>query len=72
MDTRYDLIRARLLESNHVRSLVVEQCSDDIVRAAEAMTSSFQSGGKLLLCGNGGSAADCQHMAAEFVSRLRK
>ena len=32
----------------------------------------FLSGGKLLLCGNGGSAADCQHMAAEFVSRLSK
>jgi D-sedoheptulose 7-phosphate isomerase len=30
----------------------------------------FRTGGKLLLCGNGGSAADCQHMAAEFVSRL--
>jgi D-sedoheptulose 7-phosphate isomerase len=32
----------------------------------------FRAGGKLLLCGNGGSAADCQHMAAEFVSRLTK
>jgi D-sedoheptulose 7-phosphate isomerase len=30
-----------------------------------------QAGGKLLLCGNGGSAADCQHLAAEFTSRLR-
>ena len=32
----------------------------------------FQAGGKLLLCGNGGSAADCQHLATEFLSRLSK
>jgi D-sedoheptulose 7-phosphate isomerase len=32
----------------------------------------FRRGGKLLLCGNGGSAADCQHLAAEFVSRFRR
>lgn len=72
MDKRYDLIRTRLSESNHVRTLVLEQCSDDIVRAAEAIAHTFAAGGKLLLCGNGGSAADCQHLAAEFVSRLRK
>ncbi len=43
-----------------------------IAAAAELIAAAFQSGGKLLLCGNGGSAADCQHMAAEFVSKLRK
>jgi phosphoheptose isomerase len=72
MDKRYDLIRTRLIESNQVRSLVLEQCADDIIRAADAIAHSFAAGGKLLLCGNGGSAADCQHLAAEFVSRLRK
>jgi phosphoheptose isomerase len=72
MDKRYDLIRTRLSESNHVRALVLEQCSDDIIRAAEAIAHTFAAGGKLLLCGNGGSAADCQHLAADFVSRLRK
>ena len=36
------------------------------------MADTFRSGGKVLLCGNGGSAADCQHMATEFVSRLSK
>ena len=43
-----------------------------IVRGAEAIADSFRRGGKLLLCGNGGSAADCQHVAAEFVNRLTK
>jgi D-sedoheptulose 7-phosphate isomerase len=37
---------------------------------AEAITRSFRSGGKLLLAGNGGSAADAQHIAGEFLSRL--
>src|SRR5919197_965882 len=46
------------------------QCSDAILRAASLMAETFRSGSKLLLCGNGGSAADCQHMAAELVSRL--
>lgn len=72
MDTRLDLIRCRLTESNSVRALVLEHSSQDIVRAVDAIAHSFTSGGKLLLCGNGGSAADCQHLAAEFVSRLRK
>jgi D-sedoheptulose 7-phosphate isomerase len=40
--------------------------------AADLIAEAFRSGGKLMLCGNGGSAADCQHVAAEFVSRLRR
>lgn len=43
-----------------------------IVEVARLIAGAFKSGGKLLLCGNGGSAADCQHMASEFVGKLRK
>lgn len=43
-----------------------------ILAAADLIADAFRSGGKLLLCGNGGSAADCQHMATEFTSRLTK
>ena len=43
-----------------------------IATAAGVITEAFRADGKLLICGNGGSAADCQHMAAEFVSRLTK
>lgn len=39
--------------------------------AADLVTQAFRSGGKLLLFGNGGSAADAQHIAAEFVNRFR-
>jgi phosphoheptose isomerase len=66
------LIRDHLAESVRVKSLVADQCGADIERAAALITESFRKGGKLMLCGNGGSAADCQHLAAEFTSRLTK
>lgn len=40
-----------------------------IAECAEIISKTFKNGGKLLLCGNGGSAADAQHIAAEFVGR---
>ena len=46
------------------------KCLDDIAAAAELCVTSLQAGGKLLICGNGGSAADAQHLATEFVSTL--
>lgn len=63
-------MRARLQRSAAVTEALASQASS-IERAAALIAESFRSGGKLLLCGNGGSAADCQHMAAEFVGRLR-
>ena len=41
-----------------------------LMEAGDIITESISSGGKLLLCGNGGSAADAQHLAAEFLVRL--
>jgi D-sedoheptulose 7-phosphate isomerase len=46
------------------------ECLDDVLDAAARMTASLSAGGKLLICGNGGSAADAQHLATEFVSTL--
>jgi D-sedoheptulose 7-phosphate isomerase len=43
---------------------------DSIRRAAEMIIEAFTAGGKVLLCGNGGSAADAQHFAAELVGRF--
>lgn len=43
-----------------------------VVRMAEALTDCFKKGGRVYLCGNGGSAADCQHIAAELVGRFRR
>ncbi len=47
-------------------------CNGVIEAAAELLINTLQQGGKILLCGNGGSAADCQHIAAEFVVRYEK
>ncbi|WKZ33111.1 MAG: D-sedoheptulose 7-phosphate isomerase [Thermodesulfobacteriota bacterium] len=41
-----------------------------VVRSAEMISEAFKKGGKLLIAGNGGSAADAQHLAAEFVNRF--
>jgi D-sedoheptulose 7-phosphate isomerase len=46
-----------------------ERCLEEIARAAELATEALAGGGKLLLFGNGGSAADAAHVAAEFVGR---
>lgn len=47
---------------------VEEECLDDVVAAAMLLVESLGNGGKLLICGNGGSAADAQHLATELVS----
>src|SRR5690242_3252446 len=66
------LIRDHLAESAATYQRVSGECIDSIRTAAEMMVDVFRRGGKLLICGNGGSAADAQHVAAELVSRLSK
>lgn len=65
-------MREKLLESAETKRRVADECIDTILSAADLITEAFRAGGKILLCGNGGSAADCQHLATEFVSRLTK
>jgi len=48
------------------------ECSGVIEAAGELLIKTLNQGGKILLCGNGGSAADCQHIAAELVVRYEK
>lgn len=54
-----------------LRLQLLESGTDELLRATEVVGSSLQRGGKLLLFGNGGSAADAQHIAAEFVCRFK-
>lgn len=65
-----DVVRAHLQASAEAKKQAAEVCAGDVARAVEIIADAMSAGGKILLCGNGGSAADCQHMAAEFVSRL--
>lgn len=47
-------------------------CKDDIKNAADMMIQCYQAGGKLLLCGNGGSSADCDHIVGELMKGFLK
>jgi D-sedoheptulose 7-phosphate isomerase len=69
-----DQARARALTylddaADLMRSLTTA-CVDDVLAAAELLIEAFRAGHALLICGNGGSAADAQHLATEFVSAL--
>jgi D-sedoheptulose 7-phosphate isomerase len=59
-----------LKESSETKLKIEQDCKEDILTSADQLVTSFKNGNKLLLCGNGGSAADCQHIAAELVIRL--
>ncbi|MFA6981214.1 MAG: D-sedoheptulose 7-phosphate isomerase [Ignavibacteriaceae bacterium] len=59
-----------LTESSETKLKILESCSGDIVKAIDLLVDAYKKGKKLLLCGNGGSAADCQHIATELMIRL--
>lgn len=70
MFERKSFIEESLKESSRVKLKILELCLEDINKAADLIKFSLNHGGKLMFCGNGGSAADCQHIATEFVVRL--
>ena len=63
-------VRDYLLETARTASRTAETCVEDVLAAAAAIAESVRGGGKLLICGNGGSAGDAQHLATEFVGTL--
>jgi D-sedoheptulose 7-phosphate isomerase len=60
------------LEGHQSMIARLANCTEVIEAAGELLTKTLRQGGKILLCGNGGSAADCQHIAAEFVVRYER
>jgi len=63
---------ADLIEGSNVLRQTAYSLAPDIVTVAEHIINTLSNGGKLLTCGNGGSAADAQHFAAELVGRYRR
>jgi D-sedoheptulose 7-phosphate isomerase len=59
-----------LNESSETKLKMKDLCLEPILSAVDLITGIYKKGNKLLLCGNGGSAADCQHIATEFMIRL--
>ncbi|ADW18709.1 phosphoheptose isomerase [Desulfobulbus propionicus DSM 2032] len=64
------LISTNLVQSIMAKEAFVKESVDDILLLSEWIREVFEDGGKLLIFGNGGSAADAQHLAAEFVNRF--
>lgn len=62
-----DFIRAYIHQHITTQWQVYFDCVQDIINAANLITTAFQNGNKLFICGNGGSAADAQHLAGELV-----
>jgi len=59
-----------LNESSETKLKMKDACLDQTLEAVELIITAYRNRNKLLLCGNGGSAADCQHIATEFMIRL--
>lgn len=67
---RQAFIQDELAASAATKSKVFEHCADTIIKAVDVLNRALLNGRKILLCGNGGSAADAQHLATEMVIRL--
>ncbi len=65
-------IRAIFDESIAVKTLCVEALSSSIADAADCIANGFLNSGKVLSCGNGGSAADAQHFSSEMLNRFER
>jgi D-sedoheptulose 7-phosphate isomerase len=63
----HQLIAQSLREGARLRQVVLERCADSIANAAAVVTDALLAGNKILIFGNGGSAADAQHIAAELI-----
>jgi D-sedoheptulose 7-phosphate isomerase len=67
-----ELIAAHFADSAELKRRAAQPLAAPIAGAVEAMSASLRAGGKVLACGNGGSAADAQHFAAELVNRFER
>src|SRR5437660_8983449 len=68
--TQLQRIREHFLQSADVKRRTLEASLEKIIDATRLIVACYRADHKVMICGNGGSAADAQHMAAEFVNRL--
>jgi D-sedoheptulose 7-phosphate isomerase len=67
---RQAYIQDELTASAETKKKILEHCPDKIIKAVDIIINALNNKKKLLFCGNGGSAADSQHLATEFVIRM--
>jgi len=65
-------LRSHFEEGIELRQRMAQTLPQEIARAGQALAAALEGGKKALACGNGGSAADCQHFAAELVGRFER
>lgn len=65
------IIKKAFMEGLRVKEDFIKRNTSSLIHLAEHLSKAFTNNKKLLLCGNGGSAADAQHLAAEFVNRFQ-
>jgi phosphoheptose isomerase len=70
MRSMQNIIQQAFNEGVELRQRCAEELLSPLSEAADSMIASLRNGGKILVCGNGGSAADAQHFAAELVNRF--
>ena len=68
--SQLDFVKRTFIQSADVQTNAADSCAKEILSAAKLISDALQRGNKILLCGNGGSAADCQHMATELLSQI--
>jgi len=62
---------AMMTKSADLKRRIATELADTVIKVVDACETSLRAGGKLMFCGNGGSAADSQHLATEMLIRLR-
>lgn len=67
-----EIIKEKFDQNIELHKIAKERLFADIHKAAQIIIEAYKNGNKVLLCGNGGSAADAQHIAAELVGRFKK
>jgi D-sedoheptulose 7-phosphate isomerase len=67
---KLNLVQSQIEESIVLKRKIKDELSEKIIEISEVLAECIKNGGKILLCGNGGSAADAQHFAGELVVRL--
>jgi D-sedoheptulose 7-phosphate isomerase len=70
MFNRTGFFEESLKESAETKQNILKSCREDVFKTIDIIKESVQSGGKIMFCGNGGSAADSQHLATELIIRL--
>lgn len=72
MKSNASFIQQRIHSSIAAKTKLLEQRTDEILAAGRHLVGALQAGNKIMFCGNGGSAADAQHLATELVVKLHR